>query len=59
MQRNIDSNLLGHSVITFWPEFIDYHMNVISNPTSVYNVFREVLDCDLYDSARLQANGMS
>ena len=59
MQRNIDSNLLGHNVISFWPEFVDSHMGVISSPSSVYNVFREVLDCDIIESTRMQANGMS
>ena len=58
MQRNIDSNLLGHNTISFWPEFTDYHMGIVSTPSTVYNVFREVLDCDLYESARMQANGM-
>ncbi len=33
-------------------------MGVIHNPTSVYCVFREIIDCDLVDSGRLQANGM-
>jgi len=33
-------------------------MGAISSPTSVYNVFRENIDCDLFDSVRLQTNGM-
>jgi len=33
-------------------------MGAVSTPTSVYNLFRENIDCDLFESGRLQYNGM-
>lgn len=55
----IDSQHIGPSTFYYWGQVDDSFMGSLTGVKSIYQVFRDLLSCDLAESQRLQQLGLS
>ena len=58
MSSYVDSELLGHSPLVWWPEVVSYY-GQLHTVTPLYKKFKSVLISDLRLSIRIQTKGLT
>ena len=59
VRTNVDEEYCGHSMVFYWPKFLDAQLGCVTSIPSLYATFHSVIDNDLGDSARIAASGIA